>query len=81
MHTARLFHAEEKYGVYRWIGNKILHHFELLKFEIGLLEAEKTKFPNLNKITFFFKEKLHGKVLCKINFRNQFSSTGSARIR
>ena len=57
MHIARLFHAEEKYGVYRWIGNKILHHFDVLKFEIGQLEDKKIKFSNVFGITpyFFFR--------------------------
>ena len=38
------FFAIENYGGCRWIGNKFLHQFDLLKFEIGLLEAEKVKF-------------------------------------
>ena len=29
------------YGVFRWIGNQILPNIDVLKFEIGPLEAEK----------------------------------------
>ena len=32
------------YGGWKWIRNLILPHYGLLNFEIGHLEAEKTKF-------------------------------------
>ena len=47
----RLFHAIEIYGACRWIGNPIVPHFDLLKFEICSLEAKKIKFSNLDQIT------------------------------
>ena len=36
--------SNDLYGVCRLIGNQILPHFELLKFEIGLLEADRRTF-------------------------------------
>ena len=32
------------YGGWKWIGNLILPHYDILNFKIGHLEAEKTKF-------------------------------------
>ena len=41
------------YGVCRRNGNQILPHFDVLKFEIGLIKEDKIKFSNFDKITFF----------------------------
>ena len=43
--------ALELYGGCRWIENLILPQIDLLKFDINLLEAEKIKLPNVDKIT------------------------------
>ena len=42
--------ALELYGVCRWIEHFILPQIDLLKFEIGLLEADKIKLPNVDQI-------------------------------
>ena len=41
-----IFGALEKYGIWRWIGNVILTHFDLLTFDMALLEAKKVNFSN-----------------------------------
>ena len=41
----------EMCGVCRWIGKKMLFHLDILKFEIGLLEAEKIKLQESEKLT------------------------------
>ena len=38
---ALLFPAIDMWGACMWIGNQVLPHFDLLEFEIGLLEARK----------------------------------------
>ena len=35
----------------RWIVNQIPPNFDILKFEIGLLEAEQIKYSNVDQIT------------------------------
>ena len=42
------FPAIKKYGACRWVGNIILPHGDLLKFEIGLSEAERIKCSNVD---------------------------------
>ena len=49
--NAHPFCTIDKYGGFRWIGIKIIPHFDLLMFEISLLEAEKTECSNVDQIT------------------------------